>query len=317
MSIKAIEPVSRQMLENGHAPDTPAALVFNAGGEDEQTIKTTLGDLPNQAQTHCIKQPGLIMVGDFTAYAYRTDLGALRGKKVLLTCSDAIQQKAADHVRDLGGQPIQFPLIKLKCRHNTPLQCAAYDWLAVTSPSSVRAFMEIVDYRKIDFRTIPKIMVCGRGTAAEFEEYGIRVDAQPEASFSADALIALAGKITQPGEKILRLRSDKAGSALAEALRELALDVDDTVIYDNVRVDYEELPEFDVVFFASASGAESLIGQWGVEVLSGKTIVVIGKPTAEALSRFGLQPDVVAREATVPGAIQSLAERLVSQAMAE
>ena len=210
-----------------------------------------------------------------------------------------------------------FPLIKLKCRHNTPLQCAAYDWLAVTSPSSVRAFMEIVDYQKIDFRTIPKIMVCGRGTAAEFEEYGIRVDAQPEAAFSADSLIALASEITQPGEKILRVRSDKAGPDMAMALREMGVEVDDTVIYDNIRVDYEELPEFDAVFFASASGVESLIGQWGVEALSAKTILVIGKPTAEALSRYDLQPDVIAREATVPGAIQSLAEHLVCQAMAE
>ena len=317
MSIKAIEPISRQMLEDGHAPDTPAALVFNAGGEDEQIIRTTLGELPNQATTHCIKQPGLIMVGDITAHAYRTDLGALQGKKVLLTCSDAIQQKAANLVRDVGGLPVQFPLIKLKCRHHTPLQCAVYDWLVVTSPSSVRAFMEIVDYQKIDFRTIPKIMVCGRGTAAEFAEYGIRVDAQPEAAFSAESLMALASEITQPGEKILRVRSDKAGPDMAMALREMGVEVDDTVIYDNIRVDYEELSEFDTVFFASASGVESLIGQWGVEALSGKTIVVIGKPTAEALSRFDLKPDVVAREATVPGAIQSLAEHLVSHAMAE
>ncbi len=317
MSIKAIPPVALQMLEDGHAPGTPAALVFNAGGEDEQIIKTTLGELPNQTIPHDLTQPGLILVGDITAYAYRTDLGALQGKKVLLTCSDAIQQKAVELVRDLGGQPVQFPLIKLQCRHDTPLPCAAYDWLAVTSPSSVRAFMEIIDSQQIDIRTIPKIMVCGRGTAAEFAAYGIRVDAQPAVAFSADSLIALAGEVTQPGEKILRIRSDKAGPDMAIALRERGMEVDDTVIYDNVRIDYEDLPGFDAVFFASASGVESLVGQWGVEALSGKTIVVIGKPTAEALNRFGLKPDVVAREATVPGAIQSLAEHLVSQAIAQ
>ena len=315
MSIKAIEPISRQLLDDGHTPDTPAAIIFNAGGEDEKIIKTTLGELPNHKP--CAKQPGLIMVGDNTAYGYKTELGALQGKKILLTCSEAIQQKAVERVRDLGGQPVQFPLIRLKCRHHTPLQCAAYDWVAVTSPSSVRAFMEIINSQKIDIRTIPKIMVCGRGTAAEFEEYGLRVDAQPEGAFSAGSLIALAGEITQPGEKVLRVRSNKAGPDMAIALREMGVAVDDTVIYDNVRIDYEELPDFDAVFFASASGVESLIGQWGVEALSGKTIVVIGKPTAEALSRFGLKPGVVASEATVRGAIQALAERLVSQAIAE
>ncbi len=312
MSIKAIEPVSRQMLEDGHSPDTPAALVFNAGGEDERIIKTTLGDLANQPEAYRIKQPGLIMVGDITAYSYKTDLGALQGAKVLLTCSEAIQQKATDLVRDLGGQPVQFPLIKLKCRHDVPMQCGGYDWMAVTSPSSVRAFMDIVAYQKVDFRTIPKIMVCGRGTAAEFADYGIRVDAQPDVGFSADSLVSLATEILKPGEKVLRLRSDKAGPDLAEALRKTGAEVDDTVIYDNVRIKYEALPPFDAVFFASSSAVESLISQWGTDALEGKTIVVIGKPTADALERFGLKPNVVAKEATVPHAIESMAQYLVS-----
>ncbi len=313
MSIRAIDRVASQMLESGHSPDTPAALIFNAGGEDEQIFKMPLGELPAYSRSHMIKHPGLIVVGSIVPYSYKEGLGALRGQRVLITCSDAIQNKAAALVRDFGGKPVQFPLIRLVCRHDTPLPCERYDWLAVTSPSSVRAFMKIVAYQKVDFRTIPKIMVCGRGTAAEFAEYGIRVDAQPDEGFSADSMIALARQILKPGDNVLRVRSDKAGPDLAEALRTSGAAVDDTVIYDNVRIQYEELPPFDTVFFASSSGVESLIGQWGVEALADKTIVVIGKPTAEALERFGLKPDVIAREATVPHAIESLAEHLVSR----
>jgi len=317
MSIRAIDRIAAQLLENGHSPDTPVAVIFNAGGEDEQIFRMALDELTDCEQTRCMRQPGLIIVGDITTYSYKTDLGALQGKRILITCSDAIQRKTADQVRDYGGKPVQFPLIRLQCRHDVALQCATYDWLSITSPSSVRAFMEIISYQKIDFRTIPKIMVCGRGTASEFAEYGIRVDAQPEEGFSAESLIGLAGELVKPGEKVLRVRSDKAGPDLAIALREFGAEVDDAVIYDNKRIDYEALPPFDAVFFASASGVESLIGQWGTEALGGKTIIVIGKPTADALGRFGLKPDVVAREATVPGAIQSLAEHLVSHAMAE
>jgi uroporphyrinogen III methyltransferase / synthase len=313
MSIKAIEPVSRQMLEDGHSSDTPAALVYNAGGEDERILKTTLGKLINQAQTHCIKQPGLIIVGDIASYAYKTELGALQGKRILLTCSDAIQQKAADLVRDFGGKPVRFPLIHLQCRRDVQPRFAGFDWLVATSPSSVRALMRIITDQKIDLRTIPKTMVCGRGTAAEFAEYGLHVDAQPEQGFSAESLIALAGEIVKPGERILRIRSDKAGPDLAIALRDKGAEVEDAIFYDNVRVDYEELPPFDAVFFASASGVESLIGQWGVDALAGKATVVIGKPTAEALAKFGLKPDVVAKESTVPRAIESLAGHWVAQ----
>jgi hypothetical protein len=37
------------------------------------------------------------------------------------------------------------------------------------------------------------------------------------------------------------------------------------------------------VFFASASGVESFVGQYGVKALRGKGIYVMGKPTLSAL----------------------------------
>jgi uroporphyrinogen III methyltransferase/synthase len=315
MSIKAIEPISQQLLEDGLPPDTPAALIFDAGGESENIIKTTVGELPQKAKTLCTKQPGLIMVGQTTAYAYKTELGALNGKKILLTCSEAIQNRAAASVRDLGGRPIQLPLIRLKSRLTASLKCEDYDWIAITSPSSVRSFMEIVSYQKIDYRSIPKIMVCGRGTADTFAEYGLHVDAMPESEYSAEALIELAKKTVRPGEKILRLRSDKAEAHLAEAIRKNGTIVEDVIIYDNESITYPTVPEFDVVFFASASGVESFIAQWGTDALKGKIFLVIGKPTAAALEKHHLRPDIIARQATVLGAIQSLAEHLVSQTL--
>ncbi|MEN8254009.1 MAG: uroporphyrinogen-III C-methyltransferase, partial [Verrucomicrobiota bacterium] len=251
MSIKAIEPISRELLEDGWSGDTPAAIIYNAGGEDERIIKTTIGELPDQSQPHCIKQPGLILVGDITAHSYKTGLGALQGKKILLTCSEAIQEKAATLVRDFGGHPIQFPLIRLECRCSSLPCCEGFDWLVVTSPSSVRAVMQLIEDQKTDLRTLPKIMVCGRGTADELERHGLLADAQPDSGFSAESLVELARKTVKPGEKILRVRSNKAGPGLAAALRETGAEVEDAVIYDNVRVEHAELPSFDSVFFAS------------------------------------------------------------------
>jgi uroporphyrinogen III methyltransferase/synthase len=313
MSIRAMEPIAQQMIEDGRSPDTPAAVIYNAGGEDEQIFKTTLRFLPDHAQKHCLKQPGLIMVGETTAYGYRTDLGALEGRKILLTCSEAIQQKAADQVRDFGGHPIQYPLIRLKPRRNDPLRVEGVDWLVITSPSSVRAFMQLVKDQNMGYRTIPKIMVCGRGTAAEFAEYNIQVDAQPEENFSAEALKKLAHKILKPGDRILRVRSDKAGPDLAESMRELGAEVNDAIIYDNEAIVHDDLPDFNAIFFASASGVESFITQWGFQSLENKTTVVIGKPTALALEKHNLTPDVIAKEATIPGAIQSLATFFITE----
>ncbi len=316
MSIKAIKPIAQQLLKDSHSPDTPAALIFNAGGEDEKIIKTTLGELPSQK--HCAKQPGLIMVGNITAYSYKTELGALGGRKILLTCSESIQEKAASLVRDFGGRPVQCPLIRLQTRFEELKKLApigSYDWVVLTSPSSVRCFIELLQKSETDLRTIPRLMVCGKGTAEALKPHGLYVDALPEAEYSADALIEIARNEIESGDQILRLRADKAGPQLAEALRALDAEVDDTIIYDNERIEYDEQPDFDAVFFASASGVESFIDQWGTEALAGKTLAVIGKPTAQALEKQNLTPDVIAREATIPGAIQSLAEYFVARTM--
>ena len=86
----------------------------------------------------------LSVVGEVTRYAFRNNLGALQGQRILITASEALQQKTADQIRDLGGRPVQFPLIRLVCRHDLTMTCSDYDWLVITSPSSVRAFMEMV-----------------------------------------------------------------------------------------------------------------------------------------------------------------------------
>ncbi len=241
--------------------------------------------------------------GDERIEAIRNRIAGLGGRRILLTCSEALQNKAANCVRNHGGIPVSFPLIQLQVRKSVQLNCAKYDRLVVTSPSAVRAFMELAGEQPL-----PKIMVCGRGTADAFEKYGITVDTQPESGFSAASLKMLAKETLKPGETVLRVRSDKAGTDLADALRQTGTEVEDVVIYDNVRIEHAELPEFDATFFASASGVESFIEQWRAEALDGKTVVVIGMPTKQAMEKQGRTPDVVAPEATVAGAMESLAE---------
>jgi uroporphyrinogen-III synthase len=83
------------------------------------------------------------------------------------------------------------------------------------------------------------------------------------------------------------LRSAKAGDEVAEALRAAGAEVEDEVLYDNIPVvrdaAKERLPDFDAVFFASASAVEAFLAEYGAETLTGRRVLVIGKPTREAL----------------------------------
>ena len=129
---------------------------------------------------------------------------------------------------------------------------------------------------------------CGAGTDAELRRYGVSSDLMPASDFSANGLIkaikSFKGNKDLKGLKVLRLRSAKAGSAVADALRTVGAQVDDFILYDNVAVAHADpLPPFDAVHFASASAVEAFIAAYGVSPLRGKDIFVMGEPTRAAL----------------------------------
>jgi len=224
-------------------------------------------------------RPGLLVVGSVAAHRWPR-LGEFAGRRVLVTSSDAVQDRAALAVEDRGGRPVRWPLIRLVPRR---LSCdpSAYDGIVLTSPSAVRIFFEACP---CDRRCLPEFFTCGAGTDAELRKYGVASDVMPARDFSAAGLIDELRGMDLRGRRILRLRSAKAGSAVAQALRRAGARVDDVVLYDNESCSPPgALPPFDDVFFASASAVESFIAQYGAAKLRGKGIYVMGGPTRAAL----------------------------------
>lgn len=315
MSVRVAGDVARQLLDEGWPATTPAALVLNAGADDEEERRMTLGGLlDGVGGSSDPDAPGLLVIGSAAAYAYRRDAGALRGRRVLLTCSEALLEKAAMRVTDFGGVPLLRPLIRLDpCPEAaSAVSCVSeYDWVVLTSPSAVHLFMDLVRGEGVDLRRLPKLMTCGPGTAAALESCGLRPELSPPMDYSAEGLALLLGGLDFGGQRVLRLRSEKAGGLLADVLRGKGAAVEDVQLYTNAPVAYDRLPAFDAVFFASASAAEVYLRAYGPESLQGKVVVAIGKPTAAALSGAGRAPDVTPAEQTVDGAIEALARRLV------
>jgi uroporphyrinogen-III synthase len=246
----------------------------------------------------------LVIIGSAAATTYRRDIGALSGQRVLVTCSEALLEKAAVRITDFGGFPVLRPLIKLvPCALNADY--TAYDWIVLTSPSAVQLFME--QAKQNDLRKIPKIMTCGPGSASALKAFGIQPDLMPPMDYSAEGLAALLQAEDFTGARVLRLRSEKAGTLLADVLRAKGAIVEDATLYENEWIRYEALPPHEAIFFASASGVESFCGQFGAQELQGKVLVAIGKPTEAALQAVGAKADVIGEEATVEGAISALA----------
>jgi uroporphyrinogen III methyltransferase/synthase len=315
MSIKVADVMARQLLDEGWDAVTPAAIVFNAGADDETVFRTSIGQLRDgSAASFETDAPGLLVIGTVAAGMFRRDTGALRGCRVLITCSEALLDKAATRVTDFGGVPLLRPLIRLSSCSEAKAAVAGvatYDWAVLTSPSAVHLFMDLVRTERVDLRTLPKVMACGPGSVAAFASHGVTPELCPPMDYSAAGLAELLGGMAFDGQRVLRLRSEKAGSLLADVLRQKGATVDDVQLYANDPIVYDRLPEFDAVFFASASAVEAFFAQFGNEGLEGKMVVAIGKPTVAALAAAGRNAEVVAAEATVDGAVEALARRWV------
>ena len=266
---------ARELLRSFPA-ETPYAMVWDACGPRER-VATGLCGRPRLGRSEA---PGLLVVG------YRGTPFPV-APRVLLTCSDAVMPRARLHFEDRGCRVIEWPMIELRARRaHDVAELSGCDFVVFTSPSSVRIFFSGLEG---DRRRLPKIITCGAGTDAELRKFGFASDLMPERDFSARGLVAAiasAGRATFAGKRVLRLRSALAGDAVARALRRVGAKVTDEILYDNVPVAHaEELPPFDEVFFASASGAANFLAAYGVAAMKGRRVSVMGEPTAAALPK--------------------------------
>ncbi len=307
--------VARQLIEEGKSPQTPAAVVYGAGSDQAQVVSGTLATIEEQIKEAGCGMAGLIVVGEAVNHRYR-HFGAFEGRRILLTASDALQDRAAALVSDFGGIPVCRPLIKLEVT-SAALECVrkltSYDWVVLTSPSAVRCFGELLKTARTDLRKVPKLVTCGGGTSRELWTLGLQADIEPKDGFSAEGLLKVVAPFMKDKPHILRLRSDKAGPALSESLRGMGAAVEDCLLYRNLPIQHASKPAFEAVFFASASAVEIYDQQWGAASLSDKFVVAIGKPTLAALARCGAKANLVPPEATVESSMTALAGHFVLQ----
>ena len=267
--------MARETLKRFPA-DEPYAMVWDACAPYER-IETGVCGKPH---LRADGTPGLLVVG----YAGRP----LQRKRVLLTCSAAVMPRAVCRFEDMGWRTVEWPMISLSPRPGLRGRLndlgRRFDAIVLTSPSAVRTFFETW---KGNCRQLPQLWTCGAGTDAELRRYGVASDIMPESDFSSKGLIARMKRegAGLKGLRVLRLRSAKAGRAVAAVLRRFGASVEDVVLYDNKPVvrDGMSLPPCDAVFFASASAVEAFLDQYGTKSLARHEIYVIGEPTRYAL----------------------------------
>ena len=321
MGVFKVAEICQSLMAEGRSPDELASVVFGASTPEQTVVGGTLATLPAALAEAPRHLPGLLLVGPTadTALLYRHD-GALAGRRVLLTCSADVMPSARRMVLELGGVPVESPLITLAPAESAlpALQALdTVDWLAITSPAAARCLLDLMRRHGIDLRRLPRLLVNGPGTAAVFAAVGIQVDAQPTCGFTTTEMIACAATTLPAGSRVLRLHSDKAGPALAEALRSQGHTVTDCLLYTNVATSADGAPPpGEAVFFASSSAVDAFAANWGIDPLLDRLVVAIGPPTARRLAELGVSPDAVPADSTAEDALRALAAVCVRRQLA-
>jgi uroporphyrinogen III methyltransferase / synthase len=309
MGTRCLDAIVSERLACGYALSTPVAVVWSAGLPGEKIVCGRLADIVVAVRgVEAGDAPGLILIGAAVAEQYRyRQHGALGGMRVWLTCSEDVQARACEAVRDYGGIPLSLPLVRLVAE-DAAVAWHAYDWLVVTSPAAVRCLLA----RELDVRRLPKILCCGPGTAAALRLAHLYPDAQPDGVFSTEGVLEEARRVMAKGAKVLRVRSDRAGTGLADALRSNGFVVDDVVISRNQTVQVTK-PEFDAILFASASAVDAFLAQFGAAALHDRLVGVMGHKEIGAMQKAGLQAPRLPAGFTLPGAVATMAGQMVEE----
>lgn len=241
----------------------------------------------------------------------------LKGVRVLVPRGGKWGDSVSAQLRAHGAHPVIAPLINFAPAENPhdlmvallKLEAGDYDWLVVTSATTVDVLMG----NSIRPAPTTRVAAVGETTAAALTLAGIRVDFVPENDNSARGLLkewpteGIVGKILVP-------QSDIAEPTLVAGLAERGLDAEFVAAYRTVGVPVDPqvresvaTGSISVVLITSGSVARQIAGQ--LAPLPEATVVAcIGPRTAFDARAAGLPVHVIAETRSAAALVEAVVE---------
>ncbi len=239
----------------------------------------------------------------------------LQGKRILLTRSAEHNADTRPMFEQRGAEVLCFPSIEI---HDPPTwqevdnaiwKLAEYTDVCFTSQYAVKKLIERARHvrpQALSTLSTRSLITVGEKTRLTLESLGFKVSHTPVSS-SAQEVVKLLSTQNLSGRKFLYPKGSIARDELPHFLRSLQVPVDEVTVYHTLLpkdVDTTSLVqklkrcEIDIVTFFSPSAVFNCVELFGVDALSKTTIAVIGRTTADAVIKSGLNPTIVAEQAT-------------------
>ncbi len=248
MGVTRLRSLCRTLIREGKPPDTPAAMIQSGTLPGQRSVVATLATLPDRVAGAGLGPPALVVVGEVVArrpgLAWFERL-PLFGRRIVVTRPADESDRSAGVLEALGAEVLAAPTVRiLPLDDFGPLDDAiarldSFDWLAFTSASGVRHFLDRLDARGLDLRALGRLKLAAIGptTAEALARYRLRADLVPD-SYRSEALAgAMAEQVA--GRRVLLARADRGRTILKDELERVA-EVEQVAVYRNA--DAEALP---------------------------------------------------------------------------
>jgi uroporphyrinogen III methyltransferase / synthase len=336
MGVKNLRNISKSLIENGKAPDTPAALVRWGTTARQVSLAATLREIPSEAERMRVGAPAVLVVGSVVSLRDKLtwfERKPLFGKRILVTRSREQSGRMAERIGEMGGEAVLFPTIRIMPPEDTrPLdeaiqKISSFDWVIFTSVNGVERFFKRFYELRDDIRDMagPRIAAIGPITARAIQERSLKVNRLAK-EFTAEGLLVLFAADEVSGKRFLIPRAEKAREILPQTLINGGGLVDVVPVY---RTGFPEESEINpvrkmleteflhAVTFTSSSTVTHFVEMLKASdlrlLLRGVAIASIGPVTSGTLRENGLPVDVEASEYTIDGLLEALANYFKSR----
>ncbi len=322
MGVTSAPQWSAQLIKHGKSASTPVAIVRRASLPQQQTVRTTLGELAEVLAPQKMRPPAIIIVGEAVEAETTTKWFQSRplfGSSVLVTRPVHQATELVECLSNHGAAPLIQPAITIAPPSDwAPADQAirnlrAYDWLVFSSVNGVEQFITRMDELGFDLRQLGncQIAAIGPATAKALRQFHLRVDLQPN-EYRAEALTEMLAPKTV-GKRVLLLRASRGREVLAESLTAAGARVKQVVVYQSNDVEQAdpeimtalEAGQIDWMTVTSSAIARSLVHLFGGALAQTK-LAAISPLTAKVLTEAGYPPSVVAKQYTTEGLVDAI-----------
>ena len=327
MSVKTLPRIADALMKGGMSSATPAAAVQWGTHARQRTVSATISTIADAVARGGLSAPVITVIGDVVSL--REEIGwfeqrPLFGKRIVVTRASAQAGGLRARLAELGAQVLDVPALRIEPLDPAPLRAAIesiadYSWLVLTSQNAVAILWDVLRETDRDARALAGIRVAcvGRATADALLQHGIAADVMPPRFVAEGVLEEMSKRNDVRGGRALYVAAEGARDVLPEGLRALGCLVNVVHAYRSVTTNEGaselraalERGDVDLATFASASAVRGYLEAAGAELARRAPAVSIGPITSQALRAAGIDVVAEAKEASIDGLVEAVAER--------